>query len=51
MARKQQMRRTPRGARLLPQIRTRVPNDHLADDSRRWNPGLCQAPDPMTPAA
>jgi hypothetical protein len=30
------MRWTPRGARLLLQIRTRVLNDQLADDFRRW---------------
>jgi hypothetical protein len=33
------------------QIRTRVLNDQLADDFRRWYPGFNQAPDPMTLAA
>jgi hypothetical protein len=35
-------------AHLLLQIRTRVLNDQLADDLRRWYPGFNQAPDPMT---
>jgi hypothetical protein len=51
MVKKQQMRWTPRGARLLLQVRTRVLNDQLADDFRRWYPGLNQAPDPVTLAA
>jgi hypothetical protein len=51
MVKKQQMRWTPRGAHLLLQIRTRVLNDQLADDFRRWYPGFNQAPDPMTLAA
>ena len=34
------MRWTPRGAHLLLQIRTRVLNDQLADDPRRWHPGF-----------
>jgi hypothetical protein len=38
-------------AHLLLQIRTRVLNDQLADDLRRWYPGFSQAPDPMTLAA
>ena len=37
---KQQMRWTPRGAHLLLQVRTRVLNDHLADDFHRWHPGF-----------
>jgi hypothetical protein len=51
MVQKQQMRWTPRGAHLLLQIRTRVLNDQLAGDFRRWYPGFSQAPDPMTLAA
>ena len=46
MVKKQQMRWTPRGAHLLLQVRTRVLNDQLADDFRRWYPGFNQAPDP-----
>ena len=38
MVKKQQMRWTPRGAHLLLQVRTRVLNDKLADDFRRWYP-------------
>ena len=45
------MRWTPRGAHLLPQIRTRVLNDQLADDFRRWYHGFNQTPDPVTLAA
>jgi hypothetical protein len=51
MVEKQQMRWAPRGAHLLLQIRTRVLNDQLAGDFRRWYPGFGQAPDPMTLAA
>ena len=40
MVKKQQMRWSPRGAHLLLQIRTRVLNDTLADDYRRWYPGF-----------
>jgi hypothetical protein len=40
MVKKQQMRWSPRGAHLLLQIRTRVLNDTLADDYRRWYPRL-----------
>ena len=47
MVKKQQMRWTPRGAHLLLQIRTRVLNDHLADDFRRWYPGFNRALDPV----
>jgi hypothetical protein len=35
MAKEQQMRWTPRGARLLLQVRTYVPNDQLDGDFRR----------------
>jgi hypothetical protein len=38
MVKKQQMRWSPRGAHLLLQIRTRVLNNTLADDYRRWYP-------------
>ena len=51
MVKKQQMRWTPRGAHLLLQVRTRILNDHLAGDFRRWYPGFGQAPDPVTLAA
>ena len=40
MVKKQQMRWTPRGAHLLLQVRTRVLNDDLADDFRRWHSGF-----------
>jgi len=40
MVKKQQMRWSPRGAHLLLQVRTRVLNDDLADDFRRWYPGF-----------
>ena len=51
MVKEQQMRWTPRGAHLLLQIRTRVLNDQLAHDFRRWYPHFNQAPDPITLAA
>jgi hypothetical protein len=40
MVKKQQMRWSPRGAHLLLQIRTRILNETLADDYRRWYPGF-----------
>jgi hypothetical protein len=40
MVKKQQMRWTPPGAHLLLQIRTRVLNDTLTNDYRRWYPGF-----------
>jgi len=40
MVKKQQMRWSPRGAHLLLQFRTRVLNDTLTDDYRRWYPGF-----------
>jgi hypothetical protein len=46
MVKEQQMRCTPRGARLLLQVRTHVLNDKLAGDFRRWYPGFNQVPDP-----
>ncbi len=45
MVKKQQMRWTPRGAHLLLQVRTRVLNDDLATDFRRWYPAFV-APTP-----
>ena len=51
MVKKQQMRWTPRGAHLLLQVRTRVLNDQLANDFRRWYPGFNQAPAPVALAA
>ena len=44
MVKKQQMRWSPRGAHLL-QIRTRVLNDTLADDYRRWYPDFTHTTD------
>jgi hypothetical protein len=40
MVKKQQMRWSPRGAHLLPRVRTRVINDDLAADFHRWYPKL-----------
>ena len=40
MVKKQQMRWTPRGAHLLPQIRTRTLDDTLAQDFHRWYPNF-----------
>ena len=40
MVKKQQMRWSQRGAHLLLQIRTRVLNDDLAGDFRRWYPAF-----------
>jgi hypothetical protein len=40
MVKKQQMRWTPRGAHLLLQVRTRVLNDTLTNDYRRWYPSF-----------
>jgi hypothetical protein len=40
MVKKQQICWTPRGAHLLLQARTRVLNDDLADQFRRWHPGF-----------
>jgi hypothetical protein len=51
MVKKQQGRWTPRGAHLLLQVRTRVPNDHLADDFHHWYPGLSRTLDPIPLAA
>ena len=51
MVKKQQMRWSPRGAHLLLQIRTRVLNDTLADDYRRWYPDFTHTPDRQHQAA
>jgi hypothetical protein len=51
MVKKQQMRWSPRGAHLLLQIRTRVLNDTLTDDYRRWYPAFTHTPDPLNQAA
>ena len=51
MVKKQQMRWSPRGAHLLLQIRTRVLNDTLADDYRRWYPDFTHTTDQEHPAA
>ena len=52
MVKKQQMRWSPRGAHLLLQIRTRVLNDTLTDDYRRWYPGFTHtSPDDQVVAA
>jgi hypothetical protein len=40
MVKRQQMRWTPRGAHLLLQVRTRILNDDLVDDFRRWHPSF-----------
>ena len=45
MVKKQQMRWSPRGAHLLLQIRTRILNDTLADDYRRWYPDFTHTTD------
>jgi hypothetical protein len=50
MDKKQQMRWTPRGAHLLLQVRSRVLNDDLAADFRRWLPAFV-TPSPPTNAA
>lgn len=44
MVKKQAMRWTPQGAHLLLQVRTRVLNDQLADDFRRWYPSFAPVP-------
>jgi hypothetical protein len=46
MVKKQQMRWSPQGAHLLLQIRTRVLNDTLAYDYRRWYPDFTPHPRP-----
>ena len=51
MVKKQQMRWSLRGAHLLLQIRTRVLNDTLACDYRRWYPDFTHTPDRQDQAA
>jgi hypothetical protein len=51
MVKKQQMRWSPRGAHLLLQIRTRILNDTLTDDYRRWYPNFTHTTDHQTLAA
>jgi hypothetical protein len=51
MVKKQQMRWSPRGAHLLLQVRTRVLNDDLADDFRRWFPSFAHTSETRTLAA
>jgi hypothetical protein len=48
MVKKQQMRWTPRGAHLLLQVRTRVLNDTLTNDYRRWYPGFTRTSETNT---
>jgi len=45
MVKKQQMRWSLRGAHLLLQVRTRVLNNDLANDFRRWHPGFTHVPE------
>jgi hypothetical protein len=51
MVKKQQMRWSPRGAHLLLQMRTRVLNDDLAGDFRRWYPAFMPTSDRQDLAA
>jgi hypothetical protein len=51
MVKKQQMRWSQRGAHLLLQIRTRVLNDDLAGDFRRWYPAFMPASERQDVAA
>jgi hypothetical protein len=51
MVKKQQMRWTSRGAHLLLQIRTRVLNNTLTNDYRRWYPNFTHTTDHQTLAA
>jgi hypothetical protein len=51
MVKKQQMRWSQRGAHLLLQIRTRVLNDDLAGNFRRWYPAFMPATDRQDLAA
>ena len=47
MVKKQQMRWSQRGAHLLLQIRTRVLNEDLAGDFRRWYPAFMPMSEPQ----
>ena len=51
MVKKQQMRWSRRGAHLLLQIRTRVLNEDLAGDFRRWYPAFMPASERQDVAA
>ncbi|MEA2588576.1 MAG: hypothetical protein QOH66_1503 [Actinomycetota bacterium] len=51
MVKKQQMRWSQRGAHLLLQIRTRVLNEDLAGDFRRWYPAFMPASERQDVAA
>jgi len=51
MVKKQQMRWSQRGAHLLLQIRTRVLNEDLAGDFRRWYPAFMPMSEPQDLAA
>jgi hypothetical protein len=51
MVKKQQVRWSQRGAHLLLQIRTRVLNDDLAGDFRRWYPTFMPASERQDVAA
>ena len=51
MVTKQQMRWTPRGAHLLLQVRTQVPNDELPAAFRRWYSGFTPTPELRAHAA
>ena len=51
MVKKQQMRWSQRGAHLLLQIRTRVPNEALTGDFRRWYPAFMPASERQDVAA
>ncbi len=51
MVKKQQMRWSPRGAHLLLQIRTRILNNTLTQDYRRWYPNFTRTTDHQTLAA
>jgi hypothetical protein len=51
MVKKQQMRWSPRGAHLLLQIRTRILNDTLTNDYRRWYPNFTHTLDQQHQAA
>jgi hypothetical protein len=51
MVKRQQMRWSSRGAHLLLQIRTRVLNEDLVGDFRRWYPAFMPASDRQDVAA
>ena len=51
MVKKQQMRWSLRSAHLLIQIRTRILNDALTADYRRWYPNFTHTPDQQRQAS